>query len=764
MDTLSNDRLGHFDDAASEFVITTPDTPRDWYNYLWNAEYVALFSQSGQGESLTQDGVGRRIAAVASRQLFLRDRASGAFRTLNALPVDAPRKMRQAYCCRHGLGYSVIEQAADGISSSLRCFVPPQGACEVWTVTLHNDGAKARAFDLFAFFGTTFDGVFKPQTYYQPTGRFDKPHNAVVLFNPQHRFGAATSAFVFLTASRRISRYDCALSGFVGHGTEQRPDAVVRGACANTGALMEKCCCATELPLTLRPGASATINFLAGAGTDLRELARLRRSLFAAGAVEQACAKVKHTIAALLGDNRIATPDAQLNAFFHPWLKRQASLGVQWARVRHNGFRDQMQDIWAMASMNTREAEHQLARVLAFQHSDGHAPRTWLDGQILDKDFSDNHVWIAPAVHQLAMETGDLALLEQTIPFNDGSQASLYEHVKRAVGYSWSDRGLHGLLKIRSGDWNDCLNGLGPKGRGVSVWLSMAWLAANRQFAELAQRSGHARDAATARARGAEMKRLINRHAWDGAWYLRAFHDDGRPLGSRQNRQGTMFLLPQAWAVISGAADDAQARLAMQSVDRLLECELGTRKVLNPFDHWDPSIGYSSIKLPGVHENGGVYLHANCFKLMADCMLKRPEHVAEALHKMLPFDHTFRTKTCEPYVFCNSYFATPGNYRYGSAGQSWGTGTAAWFYAVLLHHVFGLQATFDGLRVDPCLPPEWKQCVVRRSFRGAMYDVTFDQSAGRRTIGRIVVNGKTLDTTLLPWRRGSTYTVTVEMK
>ena len=749
---------GYFDDEAGEYVITTPDTPRDWYNYLWNDGYVALFSQTAQGESLAQDGVGRRIATVASRMFFLRDVGDGRFRSLNGLPVDAGR---DGYRCRHGMGYSVIEQEGDGVASAVRCLVPLHGLCELWSVTLRNTGRRARRFALYAYFGTRLDGTERPQAYYQPRGRFDRRHQAVLYENPEHRFGDARTACIFLAADRRVTGYDTAAGGFIGHGTDQRPMAVVRGRCGNTDALMEKGCCALEVAMTVAPGRTATAHFVAGAGTSAAAVGRLCRAFLAPGAADRELARVRRQLEARLGRTRIHTPEARLDAFFHPWLKRQASLGTRWARVRHNGFRDQMQDIWALASIDAPEAERQLARVLAFQYPSGYAPRTWVDGQIQDKDFSDNHVWIASTVHRLVMETGNLALLDRVIPFNDGSSASLYEHVKRAVGFYWRDRGRHGLLRFRSGDWNDCLNGIGPRGRGVSVWLSMAWVAANRQFAELAERCGRGRDAATARQRGAVMTRLINRHGWDGAWYLRAYHDDGRPIGSHRDRRGTLFLLPQAWAVISGVADAARAASAMGAVDRLLECELGTRKVLHPFDRWDPAIGYASLKRPGVHENGGVYLHANCFKLMADCLLRRRERVAAALGRMLPFSTGRGRKACEPYVFCNSLFATPGNHRYGSTGQSWGTGTAAWFHTVLLDHVFGVRATFEGLRVEPCLPPGWRTCAMVRWFRGAEYRVTFTQARGAGRVRAVRVNGKAWTEPVLPWQPRGRYEVQV---
>ncbi|OGV41116.1 MAG: hypothetical protein A2X48_12210 [Lentisphaerae bacterium GWF2_49_21] len=751
---------GRFIDNGMAFEINTPDTPRDWYNYLWNENYVAIFSQTAKGESLTQDKMGRRIEMVFNRMLLLRDQRTGKFWSLNGLPVD---QFSSGYRCVHGLGYSEIIQKYDNIESSFRVFVPEKEVCEIWTARLRNNGKRSRKFKAFAFFNTMFDGFFKPQTYYGGKGHFDKKLNSVVIRKRQE-FDGVEEVNIYMTIDRKISGFDCSMNGFAGHGTEQRPDAVVRGHCANTGSEMEKSCCAIETDITIPAGKEMVFHVIAGGGKDKSDILKLRAKFFKGNAIERELEKVKARITSLLGGDSITTPDPLLNSFFHPWLQRQLSLGTQWARVRHNGFRDQIQDIWALAIINPKESERQLRRVLSYQYSNGYAPRTWLNGKILDKDFSDNHVWITYAVHQLVMETGDLSILDRKIPFNDGKKASLYEHVKRAIDFYWNDRAMFGLMKIRSGDWNDCLQYVGPKGKGVSIWLSMAWCLANRQFAELAELAGRTADVAKSARRGEEMKKLVNKHGWDGDWYLRACNDDGKTLGSHKNKEGRLYLLPQAWSIISGIADADKGLHAMKSCDKYLEIDIGTIKVLDPYTHWDPKIGESSVKTPGTHENGGVYLHACTFKLMADCMLKRNEKVSMGIHKMLPFDDKYWEKNCEPYVFCNSYFAIKNSYRYGTVGQSWGTGTAAWFYVVMMNSVFGLRPEAGGLRIDPCLPPEWKKCSVTRHFRGAEYKISYDQTKGCKNISEITVNGQKLDGTLLPCQNGARFEILVKMK
>ena len=420
---------GQFSHDGTEFEITNPATPRPWYNYLWNDRYVALFAQTAQGESLTQDALGRRIEIVSGRMIFVRDQATSKFWNINGLPVDA---QRTGYRCAHGLGYSVIESQQAGIASRFRMFVPQNEICEIWTIKLQNTSPRLRRLSVFLFASTNFDGVPKPQAYYQGSCRYERRWNAVVR-RKHHSFDGAEDVNAFMTTDRQPVGFDGSLNGFVGHGTDQRPDAVVQGHCRGTDTDMQKSCFALEFALTVPAGKEVILQAIVGAGKTTADIPRIRQKFFHPGKVETELRRVCADINSLLGANQIETPDPKLNAFFHPWLKRQASLGTQWARVRHNGFRDQVQDIGALALMNPAAAGKQLRRVLAYQYSTGYAPRTWLDGKILDKDFSDNHVWITYAVHQLVLETGNLRILDWKIPFNDGSVAPLYEHVKRAV-------------------------------------------------------------------------------------------------------------------------------------------------------------------------------------------------------------------------------------------------------------------------------------------------------------------------------------------
>ncbi len=750
--------FGHFSENGKVFDITTPRPPRPWNNYLWNREYVALCSQLAQGESFSQDPMGRRIPLVSVRMCFIYDPANESCWSANGLPdPDANTGFR----CRHRMGDSLIESTRNGIESSLRIFVPEAGRQEVWTLTLKNPGESDRSLSVMPMVDTLMDGPEKPQAYFMSSGYFLKELETAVVQRRVDFEGADPFAYNYLLSNLPVDGYDTAQSPLFGTGTWQRPDAVFQGKLTHSDAEMEKPLLALSIPVLVPAGQSVTLQIVTGTALSQDEIAEVKSQYADDLSVEQAHGKMSDSIRKLLKGPVFKTPIPELDDFATCWLPRQISLGARWARVRHNGYRDLIQDIGAMVFWNPGDAFIHLKRTLAFQHADGHAPRTWLDGKIQDKDFSDNHVWIAYTVHNLIMETGDLSLLDVEIPFNDGSSASLYEHVKRAVDYLWEDRAQYGLCKIRSGDWNDCMNLTGPQGKGVSIWLSQAWVLANQQFAELAQVSGKGADADLAVERGEEMIRNLNEHGWDGRYYLRAFTDEGAPIGSHKNTEGTLYLNTQTWAVLSGSASPERRLAVLEESERELESDIGILSVKKAYSRFDPTVGNMSHKKPGVQENGGVYLHTCTFKLIADCMLKRAEAVEKLLLNLLPFaKHPKFPRDGEPYVFCNGYYAIEGSSRYGKSGQSWGTGTAGWFHTALLNHVYGLKPEWAGLRVDPCLPPSWKECAVTRSFRGTVYDVSYLRQ-GPGTACRVEADGKELPDGLLPLSSGQRISVTV---
>lgn len=440
------------------------------------------------------------------------------------------------------------------------------------------------------------------------------------------------------------------------------------------------------------------------------------------------------------------------------WLKHQSNMGSHWARVRSNGYRDMLSDTDCLACVNPELALSRFERILEYQYSNGYAPRKILGG-IRDENFSDNTVWITFTAMSILKETSDISTLDKVVKFNDNTEATIYEHIKRSVDFLYGFRGLHGLIKIWGGDWNDCMNTAGLDGRGVSVWLSLAWLRANKMFEEIAKIYGREDEAAIAKRRSEEMADIIEKYGWDGEYYLDAYNDDDEKIGSHENEEGKMFLIPQLWAVLSGVSMSGREITAMDSVEKYLTDPLGTIICAPAYTKFNPSIGYVTLKYPGIHENGGVYLHTIAWKIAADALTKRADRVEADIECILPFRNKVVDGRAGPYIMCNSYFGVQTGYRYGTPGQSWRTVAGQWFQKALVNYVYGLMPEMEGLKIDPCLPKSWKEANIVKKFRGTIYDIHYINCGTK--VKRILVDGKEIDGTILPLG-AKHYCVTVE--
>ena len=743
-------QYGDFIEGNSDFCITTPDIPRNWYNYLWNDRYITVTSQTGAGEGLLQDDLGRRIELVKERGFVLMegDVAWG----IHGLPVN---EKRDGYRCVHRHGETELQTVNHGVTATVRTVVPVDGNCELWQVTLKNDTDRTKELRLVGFCGTGFDSkTYVRQAYDLGTADFDPSVNAVVSqknINFDGRKKHATYAYLALSA--RADAFDCTLNAVVGpYGSFAHPLVAERGGCSNSPCCGEKMACALEKHCTLGAGECTSVVFACGIAFSREQLREDIQNYANTDAFEKHREAVLCKFARQTDAVSIQTPDEKLNKMFD-WLKHQSNLGSRWARVRHNGFRDMTSDTDCLAAINPELALTRFLRILRYQYETGYAPRTFIDGKIADKNFSDNTVWLNFTAASIIKELGRLDILDIEVPYNNGTVGTVYEHLWRSVDYLYHFSGLHGLIKIWGGDWNDCMNTAGLAGRGVSVWLSIAWYRANNTFAELAELYGKTDDAQIARARGEEMRERIEQYGWDGEYYITAYNDADQKIGSHECKEGKMFLIPQLWAVLSGVSKDGRECYAMDAVEKYLSTPLGTVVSAPAYTEFDPSIGSVTTKPAGVHENGGVYLHTIAWKIAADAMLGRADRVEQDIETILPFRNPIVDGRAEPYVMCNSYFGIQTGYRYGTPGQSWRTAAGQWFQKALVNYVYGLQPEMDGLHVRPCLPPSWKSCAITKRFRDTLYHITYQNNG--TAVKEILVNGKPLEGEALPLTGGT---------
>lgn len=742
-------KYGDFNERGDEFIINTPDIERNWYNYFFTDNYITFTSQTGAGEGFLQDSLGNRLKVVRERGTYAV--CDGEGWSLCGLPVyDKP----DFYECRHGIGYTVITEERNGIRTEYGLFVPNEDdettGYEVTFVIVKNNTGEKKDVKIISYCENDFDGRYTYQGYNVSSLKYSEEINGMSYRVDAGEWSGEYRTFeAFMTCGQKVSGYDCARNAFIGpYGSSADPAALHKGGCTGSECIAEKNCYALETTLSLLPGEESFCSFITGV-TDKKEIINGITERFSTEEkTEKELSDVKNKYSGIIGKLKINTPDRELNKLFNYWLKYQTNLGSRWARVRHNGFRDMTSDTECLGVINPSLAWERLKRIMTYQYSNGYAPRTFEDGAIRDNNFSDNTVWLNYTAYYILNELGDYEKhLNEKVKFNDGSEATVYEHLRLSVDWLYNFRGLHGLIKIWCGDWNDCLNRVGKNGKGVSVWLSMAFCRAAKMFAELAKTAGKTEDAETALAQAEEISKLIDVYGFDkeGGYYIYAINDEGRKIGGSEEKEGRIHLAPQIFAVLSGISKDGKDKTAMEIADKELTYELGTAVMTPPYTHYDPGVGAIGIKHPGVHENGGVYLHAMCWKLAADAMLGDEDKVAFDIEHILPFRNPVVAGRCEPYVLPNSYMGKETGYRYGTPGQSWRTASGQWFLKSLVNYVFGFMPTPEGLRLQPCLPKSWKEAEIIKEYRGTEYHIKYLRTGRKKiTAGGEEITGGTL--------------------
>jgi cellobiose phosphorylase len=761
--------FGHFSGDGSEFIVTNPQTPRAFDNYLWNDALFAIVQQTGVGccdyqigptepvqlfsgmaNATGGDAFGREH--LMSRLIYVRDRDSGAFWNVNWEPVC---RKPEAWQCTHGPGYSVIASTTDGIESRFRVFVPTgSDPVELWTLDIRNVSGRKRRLSLFLYNQFQFRFKWNFDSYGAMIFRSAElapEHNAVVVRKHPHR-RPHDFLTAFLTADLAPVAYDGCRDAFVGlYHTLQAPAAVVRGRCSNTPGSAEATIGALQFDLDFDASGARQINLVLGATDDTARIPDFRSRYL--GHIEDHFAALREEKAALIARNRVHTPDAHFDRMLNLWVKQGTLYGATWCRWGWLGYRDVVQHGFGVTTFKPQRTKAILLDAFRYQYQSGLALRGW--NPVNEKPYSDSALWLVFTLIAYLRETGEQSLLDARVPFYDGGEDSVRGHIDRALDFLENNKGAHGLILIKFGDWNDSLTAVGKEGRGESVWLSQAYAEAMRQMAALAE---YQQDAARQKdylGRYQRIKDSINQHAWDGAWYTRCFDDAGRPVGSHHNTQAKIFIEAQTWALIAGIADEARTKQLLTSCDELLLTDVGYALLAPSFHSPDDNIGRISCMEPGTCENGTIYSHTNVWMVLGLLRAGLTEKAFDILRRITPGYVTGAAadpkQNCPPYMYANCYYGPEHRNNPFQMEYTWITGSVAWFNDVLLQHLIGARADFAGLRLDPRLPAAWDHCEVERHFRGATYRIVIENpkhlSAGRP---QITLDGQLLDGNLLP--------------
>ena len=805
---------GRFDDDAREYVITRPDTPLPWLNYLGQDELFGLVTNTAGGYTFWKDARLRRLTRyrynnvpydLGGRYLYVND--AGTVWNPMWKPVKAAL---DSYECRHGMGYTRITGMKDELEVECLFFIPPGRNHEVWKVTVRNKGSKPKKPRLFSFQEFCFFEALNDMSNYQRTYSIGEVEIEGSAIYHKTEFRERRNHYTLFACTRDVSGFDTSRDAFVGiHEGLHEARVPFAGKCTGSRAFGWNPVGAHQVDLDLAPGAEETLAFVLAyveqGEPKYDSLHVMNKSAGRAvleeykkpGAVDAAFRELGSSWDALLSTFHVDCPDPHLGRMVNAWnqyqcmatfnLSRSASM-YETGIGRGMGFRDSNQDLLGFVHMIPERTRERILDLAAAQMADGscyhqYQPLTKRGNADAGMGFNDDPLWLVLSACAYVQETGDLTILDAPCGYSDrtGSRDSLLHHLETSIAYTVRNRGPHGLPLIGHADWNDCLNlncfskepnesfqnaGDVTGSKAESVMIAGLFLYAARELAELYSFMGRKDDATRMAALRETMLATVEESAWDGEWYRRAYDASGRPVGSKECAEGRIFIESQGWCVLGGAGRDGRARQALESVHRELYTPHGVVLQQPAYSAYHLELGEISSYPPGVKENAGIFSHNNTWIQLAWCLLGEGDRALEYYLSICPSakEGSIDTYRCEPYVYAQM-IAGRDSPVFGEAKNSWLTGTAAWTLVAATQGILGIRPGYRGLVLDPCIPRSWKGFTAVRRFRGTEYRITVRNPLGAsKGVARLVVDGSEVAGNVIPPKGpGKTVEVVAEL-
>jgi len=766
-------QYGFFDNDSKEYVIKRPDTPLPWINYLGADEYCAMISNTAGGYSFYKDARERRILRYrynnvpmdrGGRYLYIKDSKSKDFWSATWQPTMSDL---DEYECRHGLGYTKISAEYSGISSEVTYLVPLGENLEVWMLKLKNSSKKKRELSVFSFVEFCLWDALNDMTDYQYNLNIGETSYEDGTIYHLSRFRVEGNYLAYFACSNsKVSSFDSQRRDFLGnYGSMSAPEAVIKGKCKNSIACGWSPVGAHQVKVKLAPKEEKTVIFVLGYAEKPSDVPKTVKKYKDAEKVEEELGKLKEFWSKNISKYSVETEDDDVNTMVNIWNQYQCRTTFNWSRSasyyeagigRGMGFRDSNQDTLGFVHQIQGKVKQRIIDLASTQFEEGDAYHQYspLTKKGNGRGYSDDHLWLILSTASYIKESGDIDFLFEEVPYDTGNKSTMYEHLERAINYSVTHVGPHGLPLIGFADWNDCLNLTIDKGKNKaeSVMVAMMLVAAAREMARLAEISGKTADSTKYVEIAKSMSEQINKEAWDGAWYVRAFDDDEKPVGTSKSKEGQIYLETQAWAVMSGVADDARAKKCMDSVKKMLATEHGVMILQPSYDKFHPELGSITVYPPGLKENGAIFCHPNPWAMIAETILGRGDNAFKYYKAILP---AARNKIAglhkvEPYVYCQM-IAGADHKDFGEGKNSWLTGSGSWNFVAISQWILGVRPDYKGLIVDPCVPKEWDGFEVKRTFRGCDYYITVrNPDHVSKGVSSVTVDGVKVGGNLIP--------------
>lgn len=814
-------KYGHFDDLNKEYVITDPKTPYPWINYLGTQEFFSLISNTAGGYHFFKDARLRRITRyrynnvpvdVGGRYFYLKD--GDTIWSPGWSPVKCEL---DSYCCRHGMGYTIIKGEKNGVSAEVTFFVPQDFNGEVQKVIIKNNSDSKKSLKLFSFIEWCLWNAQDDSTNFQRnfnTGEVEIEGSTIY---HKTEYKERRDHFAFYTVNAPIDGFDTDRESFIGlYNGFENPQCVINGEASNSVADGWSPIASHMINIELEPGEEKALVFLLGyvengndkwdeqGGMNKSKAYAMINAMNTAEKADAALEDLKSTWNELLSKYSVNTPDDKMNRMVNIWNQYQCMVTFNMSRSasyfesgigRGMGFRDSNQDLLGFVHQIPDRARERLIDLAATQFEDGgcyhqYQPLTKRGNDEIGGDFSDDPLWMILSVAQYIKETGDWSILDEQVPYdNDESRAKpMMHHLTQSFYRILNNLGPHGLPLAMRADWNDCINlscfsdtpgesfqtSTSPKyGEqkysrvAESVMVGGMFTFIGPEYVSICRHRGLNDEADKAQAEIDKMSEVILKYGFDGEWFIRAYDDFGRKMGSKENDEGKIFIEPQGFCVMSGIGKEQGLDIkTLDSVDKYLNSKYGL--VLNnpPFTKYYIEYGEISTYPGGYKENAGIFCHNNAWIICAEAFVGRGDKAYEYYSKIAPayLEDISDIHRTEPYVYAQMIAGKDAK-RHGEAKNSWLTGTAAWNFVAVSQYILGIIPDFDGLKVDPSIPSDWEGFTAVRKFRGATYNITVKNPDHiSKGIKSVAVNGEVSDSNILPvFPEGSEVSVEVVM-
>lgn len=809
-------KFGYFDDEKREYVITTPQTPYPWINYLGTRNFFSLISNTAGGYCFYKDARLRRILRyrynnvpldMGGRYFYIRENED--FWSPGWKP--AKRGLNEYQCC-HGMGYSIIKGIRNGLSAEVLYFVPVDDNCEIHKIVLSNTTKEVKKFTLFSLVEFCLWNALDDMTNFQRnynTGEVEIDGSTIY---HKTEYKERRNHFAFYTVNRQVAGFDSDRDSFLGrYNGFENPEVVIEGKSRNSVADGWSPVASHSINITLNPKETSELVFVLGyvenpndkkwesPGVINKDGARkIIEKYSTSSQVDKALEQLKEYWDKLLSNYVVSSDNEKLDRMVNIWNQYQCIVTYNMSRSasyfesgigRGMGFRDSNQDIGGFVHQIPDGARERILDLAATQLEDGGAyhqyqPLTKKGNNEIGGNFNDDPLWLIYSTAAYIKETGDWSILKEKVPYDCNTQKaqSLLDHLNRSFYHVVNNLGPHGLPLIGRADWNDCLNlncfsdtpdesfqtCTSKDGKTAeSVFIAGMFVSIGREYVEILKRLEKTDEADKAAGYIDQMIDSVKKHGWDGEWFLRAYDDSGNKVGSKDNDEGKIFIEPQGYCVMAGIGiEEGMAEKALESARNYLDSDHGLVLLNPPFSKYYINLGEISTYPQGYKENAGIFCHNNPWIIIGEAILGQGDQAFDHYKKIAPAfrEEISEIHRMEPYVY-SQMIAGKDAKRHGEAKNSWLTGTAAWNFVAVSQWILGIKPDYDGLIVDPCIPAGWNGFKVKRKFRNSIYRIVVkNPSHVNKGVDRLIVDGIVIKENKVPvFNDGATHDIEVIM-